>query len=520
MQYFEIVFLAIFSISVIRLVIGPKYLLLKYSYITGAGFLWIAVFSIIEGWRWQMYPAVFGFLLLALFSAIRSGSGKVSKFLSAASLVVLLCLSTFLSYQIPIAAMPKPSGPYGVGNLDYTIVDNSRAERWALDRNRELYVEVWYPSEIIDSDTYPVRTLHQELYEGEYDIWSFLFGYLENTPTNSFRNAPMLNTNERFPVLIFNHGADGYTSQNLILMEHLASNGYVILSVAHPYQSLKVHLQQAGTVTLTSERPKDTGFDVNVMERSLYSKMYREYDSDPVEASAIRKLLFSLSEQYANAVTVEQKQLVITNALKMDEMQPYEHLMTRNSLEEYLRYIWGYQHRQIEYWVEDVQFVADTAHSIETGIPGLDEMLDTNEFGVLGMSFGGAAAGEFCKIDSRCKVGINLDGTQFGRHWNMPLIAPFLMLTNENYLGGNDFAYMPAIHEYQEFAIQGSSHIDFVDIAYTHPIVKTLGLGGDIEGERILNIINELSLDFLNRHLKSKTEYIGEYSHIPELVAR
>jgi hypothetical protein len=41
-----------------------------------------------------------------------------------------------------------------------------------------------------------------------------------------------------YPVLLFSHGYGGVVMQNTALMEELASHGYVVFSIAHPYESL------------------------------------------------------------------------------------------------------------------------------------------------------------------------------------------------------------------------------------------------------------------------------------------
>src|SRR4029079_1259004 len=130
-------------------------------------------------------------------------------------------------------------------------------ERYAPTRNRELYVEVWYPAEKSAVGGLPVRTLFQELYEGAYTRQSLLFGYLSHIPTHSHLLAPVAAPDDGpFPVLLFNHALGlGFTSQNQLLMEPLASHGYVVLSIAHPYQSSKVNLSNSGTVTVTDEYP-------------------------------------------------------------------------------------------------------------------------------------------------------------------------------------------------------------------------------------------------------------------------
>jgi hypothetical protein len=79
--------------------------------------------------------------------------------------------------------------------------------------------------------------------------------------------------------------------------------------------------------------------------------------------------------------------------------------------------------------------VATALENLQAPVAGFSDSI-AGGFGVFGMSFGGAAAGEFCKVDDRCKARVNLDGTQFGRHWTQPVAAPFLMLYHEEHQGG------------------------------------------------------------------------------------
>ena len=54
-------------------------------------------------------------------------------------------------------------------------------------------------------------------------------------PSNSHQDAA--SAPGRFPVIGFNHGYTSYPAQQSALSEHLAANGYVVLSVGHPYES-------------------------------------------------------------------------------------------------------------------------------------------------------------------------------------------------------------------------------------------------------------------------------------------
>jgi len=523
LQLFEVLFLLLLTVSIARLVLGPIHPRFNYSTIALVGLALIVLGVTLEGWRWQMIPAYAGFGVLLLGSLKRSVSKRVWRVLGAVPILLLLGASAFLTHQLPILRLPAPAGPYGVGTFDYSITDTSRPERYAPDRNRELYVEVWYPADTGVEGEYPVRTLYQELYEGSYDRWSFFLEYMRHIPTHSHSQAPLAAPdNGSFPVLLFNHGGSAFTSQNQLLMEHLASHGYVIFSIAHPYQSVKVNLANAGTVNLASEQPSDIDFRVDGMDLSLMGKIIQESKSMKKSmevVSAMRLLLYRLADQYA-AQQESSKRAFLTTAIAMEELQPYRHLITEDMLGDYLLFVDSYRAPDMQYWVDDIQFIADTIPDLDAPVAGFTESLDTSGFGVFGMSYGGAAAGEFCKVDHRCKAGANLDGTQFGSHWAQRVAVPFLMFYHEEHQGGNDYAYLPPSHDFWDYAVRGSMHADFVDVTYTHPLFKTLGYAGTIDGLRMREIVNTVVLNFFDHYLKGKPISGELYTDIPEIVVR
>lgn len=108
----------------------------------------------------------------------------------------------------------------------------------------------------------------------------------------------------------------------------------------------------------------------------------------------------------------------IQRSINSPALEPFRQYMSEGMLEDFFYQGYVKDNSLVEYWVQDIQFVADSLGDLQTPIARFPEMLDLGRMGVIGMSFGGAAAGEFCKIDSRCKAAANLDGTQFGRHWD------------------------------------------------------------------------------------------------------
>ena len=520
MQVFEVLFLLVLAIGIVRLLAGPIHPRLTYPTIAVAGLGSIVLGAVTEGLRWQMIPAYLGLGLAVLASLKKSETRGVWRALGALPLLLLLSASAVLTHELPIFSLPEPSGPYGVGTFEYSITDDSRKERYSPARDRELYIEVWYPTEKGTSGGFPVRTLFQELYEGDYTRQSVLFGYLSHIPTHSHVHAPVAALDHGpFPVLLFNHAGElGFTSQNQLLMEHLASHGYVIFSIAHPYQSSKVNLGHAGTVTRVSDYPSDIALPRAELDRGLVGTIY-EASHDLDEVSAVKEVLSPLAEQYF-ALDERDRRTFLSRAVAMEAFHAYRHFISEDLLEDYFLYDYFAQDSMLQYWVDDIRFVADKLGDSKAPVAGFAEAIDASGFGVFGMSYGGAAAGEFCKIDIRCRAGVNLDGTQFGRRWNQAVSAPFLMLYHEEHQGGNDFAYLPPTHEFWDYGVKGATHFDFTDFTYVWPLFKTLGLTGPIDGMRMTEIVNGVVLRFFDHSLKGEPVSGELFTDTPEIVVR
>jgi predicted dienelactone hydrolase len=520
LQLFEILFLLIFALAILRLVLGPIHHRLTYATLSVAGFAAMALGAIFEGWRWQMVAAYAGFTVLALASNKKSETKLPWRMAGALPLLLMLSASAFLAHQLPVFSLPEPTGPYAVGTFDYSMTDESRKERYAPERKRELYVEVWYPADPSAAGDFPVRTLFHSLYEGRYTGHSLFFGYFEHIPTHSHVHAPVADVGDGpFPVVLFNHALDfGFTSQNQLLMEHLASHGYVVLSIAHPHQSAKVNLTNAGTIGRASEHPADIRFARQELETGIVSTVYA-MSGNIAEVSAMKTVLSPLADAYA-ALDEDEKDAFLDRALAMEELRAYRHVFSKELLEDYFLYDYVTQNSLIQYWVEDNQFVVDTLGEVQAPVAGFTDVLDTTRLGVIGMSYGGAAAGEFCKVDSRCDAGVNLDGTQFGGHWNQPVAAPFLMFYHEQHQGGNDYAYVPPAHDFWDYTVKGSLHTDFTDFIYAWPLLKTIGFSGSIDGWRMIDITSAVQLSFFDHYLKGQPIRGELFTDFPEIIVR
>lgn len=101
---------------------------------------------VIEGRRWQIYPAyaVTLWLLLALAGQFWTRPGVWASLAG----VGMLLASVGLCLVLPVFQFPKPTGPYAVGTAIRHLVDTNREETHAAGRGalRELMVQIWYPA--------------------------------------------------------------------------------------------------------------------------------------------------------------------------------------------------------------------------------------------------------------------------------------------------------------------------------------------------------------------------------------
>lgn len=117
--------------------------------------------------------------------------------------LLLFACSLFLAFLCPQYEQPQITGKYAVATDKYTWTDQSRKEEFSKkDENRSLTVEFWYP----------------ENGEGTY------------------------------PLVVFSHGAFGFSGSNYSTFAELASNGYVVASIGHTYHAFFTE-DTAGKVT-------------------------------------------------------------------------------------------------------------------------------------------------------------------------------------------------------------------------------------------------------------------------------
>lgn len=134
--------------------------------------------------------------------------------------------------------LPAPAGPHRVGTVPLHLVDRSRPDPVAgPGRHRELMISVWYPA-APDARRYPVAAWLSPAPMRELLASAGFAADAAAAPrTSGHEGAPVLRTPGRRPVLVYSHGNDGHRAEATIVVQELASHGYVVVTVDHTYDA-------------------------------------------------------------------------------------------------------------------------------------------------------------------------------------------------------------------------------------------------------------------------------------------
>lgn len=437
---------------------------------------------LLEGGRWQMMPAYAVVAGLCVFGIVRWARparepGLVGRAVARTAAVfgfLLVMSSAVADIQLPVFVLPTPTGPAAVGTTALVFTDQARREELSDDPSamRTIPVQIWYPASVTHNArraSYlgdPSRIGAEQLRKA--GLPSFTARHLRLVRTHSWENVPVAAGQPAYPILLFSHGDGMPLGQNTALMEELASHGYVVVSIGHPYQSIVVY-PDGRLVT------------------------YRQAAGRMKEIAAMNKPARDARLPSPYTLTpAERAQL----AVRAVSLQPGEDFLARM-------------------WSADIRFVLDELAVLEAAPSGLFAgRLDMRRVGALGHSFGGAASGQACLDDPRIGAGLNMDGLQSGDMLRRPIGKPFLFMNEDRLDGLSDPFYASSTGPAYEVIIKGAVHDSFTDMVLWSPF--SVGrAGGDLEAARGLRIVNAYVLAFFDRYLKGVAAPLLDASPAP-----
>lgn len=226
------------------------------------------------GGRWQVVPvyllhgligatAIFLYWADGRYKVSIAGVRKITLFFTAVSLMAMVIF--------PLHIPSPPKGPYTIGTFTATLEDGDRTERYG-DRAgdpRRVNVQVYYPAQA------PGRTRAPLILDGYGKAKGlsratrapFLFiSHIGSIRSDAWLDAPVATHPSKFPVILMSHGWKSFGAMHAYEAQMLASNGYIVVLVEHPYIA-------ASTTFDDGERAY---FDPNALLREANEAVFRK----------------------------------------------------------------------------------------------------------------------------------------------------------------------------------------------------------------------------------------------------
>lgn len=389
------------------------------------------------GQKWRLIPVLLTLGILALIVALviffrrKKAEGALRKTRAILSCILSILLLGFSLVPACIFTGYKGlplSGEYEVKECSAILIDRSRTDPFEEDGSfREVPVHFYYPADGVE---------------------------------------------EKYPLVVFSHGAFGYYQSNTSTYMELASNGYVVASLDHPHHAFFTKDTDSALVFV------DTDFMNTAMQLSE--------DTDP-------QTQYDLYTEWMTLRTADMNFAV--DAIKAAAQSG----------------------RTEENW-----FISGSdAETVDTVL----QMTDVSEIGVMGHSLGGAAAVALGRGRDDISAVADIDGTMIGEYLGVEngellirdeaYAVPLLEFNNwascqerAAYLqqGGsypNDVLLRSAAEGFTT-TICGTGHMDFTDLPLLSPFLGNMLGSGERDTAETMTIVNSLLLRFFNCYLKGE----------------
>lgn len=401
--------------SIVRISLFVIFMLLVLSPIIDWSFKWfmLGLFLGIQ--------ALFG--ILALIRKRENNTFKKSKIiLSGLSRVLFIGILILPAIILPQYDDIKHTGEYPVGTISYTLTDESRKEAFTKeDDNRKVSIQFWYP---------------------------------EQTGQKAFE------VEDKFPLVIFSHGAFGYRMSNNSTFQELASQGYIVCSIDHTYHAFMTKQDNGETIIANMD------FMNNAMK------------AQNGELSAVQT--YELGKEWMKLRTGDMA-FILESIRKMKNLNKAD-LVFQNM---------------------DLDHIGVLGHSLGGATAAQIGREDKDVDAVIVID--GTMLGE-------------ITGFQDGKELitDTPYPVPIMNMYNESHYQealknkenyANMVATKNALDSY-EVIIQGAGHINFTDLPIVSPFLSKLMGTGDVDARYCIEKSNGVILEFFNHYLKASNTKI------------
>ena len=391
------------------------------------------------GQKWRLAPVLSSLVLLALLVGLvillrrRKPESPVRKAKAISSCLLSLLLLGFSLVPACIftgyRGLPV-SGGYAVLESSAILIDNARTDPFEADGSaREVPVHFYYPQTEAGST-------------------------------------------ERFPLVVFSHGAFGYYQSNTSTYMELASNGYVVAALDHPHHAFFTKDSDGKTVLVDTEFLNAA---LNLNDEVPAEEQYALYSDWMALRTADMGFAVDAIKAAAEAGTTDGS--------------------------------WFFSEEDSE------------------ALWAVLAMTDVSRIGLMGHSMGGAAAVQLGRERTDVSAVIDIDGTMLGEYLGVengeflineaPYPVPVLEFNNwTSYNDRTEYLAQGGRYPNEELigraaegfttTLRDTEHMDFTDLPLLSPFLGKL-LGSGTRGtEEAMTTVNSLVLEFCNAYLKGE----------------
>lgn len=344
--------------------------------------------------------------------------------------------------------LPKPTGEYIVGITDFDV-DTGREETIVghEGERRRLSCRIFYPAnrEGEKKAEYMTRNFAR-CYKADYDKKTAAGENVIEAYHDVEAKEGM-----KFPLIIFNHGFGAFRESNTGMCLDIASHGYIVVSIGHPYEA-------------------------ELMEYTDGTVIYK--DKKAFNAGVPKPVIPSLTE-YFKIRKMKGDDVKIAERFNVFKDKYYVKMPDR-----------------IDAWAEDTEDVRKYVTERYA------DRIDTDAgIGITGHSFGGAVAHLMLRKNPEYTCGINIDGALFGRYEGYKLTKPFMNIncegnrnfTRNGYIDSDADGYLALFSDMQH---QGFSDMKF--------FMNLAIMVGKLPKEILHRNLCSLHVQFFDKFLKGK----------------
>lgn len=180
--------------------------------------------------------------------------------------LIFFIVPLILILLIPVSQFRTPTGNYGVGKISHHWTDAARKEYNSKDVNfsRECMVYIYYPTNNKTNTSvmpYEKQALlrTKKFINSLSGIPQFLFKSWDSLKTYTIEKAPLATDKANFPIIIFSHGMGTMVQHYTWILEELASHGYIVVGINHPYVAAITQFPDERIIESTMTQQKGLG---------------------------------------------------------------------------------------------------------------------------------------------------------------------------------------------------------------------------------------------------------------------